>query len=122
MPESCQRERHPARQDVSSWVMQLGRVSSKWNSAGIPIEMVKDVFRVHWYWKRFNSTEDPEGARVQKELEALLEQRKQARKHKAHELGSPKSSVESSKIDAVVEEPGQEKLVKANSRGSGKLA
>lgn len=84
--------------------------------------MVKDVFRVHWYWKRFNSTEDAEGARVQKELEALLEQRKQARKHKAHELGSPKGSVESSKIEAVVKQPSQERLVNANGRVSGKLA
>ena len=81
--------------------------------------MVKDVFRVHWYWKRFNSTEDPEGARVQKELEALLEQRKQARKHKAHELGSPKSSIESSKIEAVVKQPSRGKMVNAS---SGKLA
>ena len=84
--------------------------------------MVKDVFRVHWYWKRFNSTEDAEGARVQKELEALLEERKQARKHKAHELGSPRSSVESSKIEAIVTEPGQGKVANANSRASNKLA
>lgn len=51
------------------------------NVAGIPIEHVKDVFRVHWYWKRFFDDEDEdEGMKAQKEIIALLKQRKQRSK------------------------------------------
>lgn len=47
------------------------------DSAGIPIEHVKDVFRVHWYWKRFFDSEDEdEGLKAQREIIELLKQRK----------------------------------------------
>ena len=80
--------------------------------------MVKDVFKVHWYWKRFNSPADPETIKIQKELEALLEQRKQARKGSKHDMGSPKNSVEASKIEAITKNLPS----RANSKGSEKAA
>jgi len=65
--------------------------------------MVKDVFKVHWYWKRYNSPDDSETARVQRELKAILDRRKAEAKAapkfgldlgKGKLLGSPKGSGE----------------------------
>lgn len=87
--------------------------------------MVKDVFRVHWYWKRFNPVQDAEGAKVQKELEALLEQRKLARKTvKFLDLGSPRPSKELPKLEAIVDGNGStnsQTLGTRSRQSSGKL-
>lgn len=85
--------------------------------------MVKDVFRVHWYWKRYNS-DDVEGAKTQRELEALLEQRKQARRHsRMNGLGSPKGSMESSKLEFLSREVCKSgPPSRANSKGLEKTA
>lgn len=83
--------------------------------------MVKDVFRVHWYWKRYTSADDTEGTKVQKELETLLEQRKQARKNsKSYDFGSFKLSAESSKNDLATKE--SSKSIMARTKGLEKTA
>lgn len=70
--------------------------------AGIPIEMVKDVFKVHWYWKRYNSPDDSETARVRRELKAILERRKADAKAKTPKLGLDRGKLGSPKISGEV--------------------
>ena len=84
--------------------------------------MVKDVFKVHWYWKRFNSAQDTEGIKIQKELEALLEQRKQARKSAKFMDLSPKTDAGGSRIVALAGGHGRSRSSGLDSRqGSGKV-
>ena len=41
---------------------------------------VSEVFRVHWWWQRYSS-KDVEGEAIQKELLAILEKRKEGKRH-----------------------------------------
>jgi len=43
--------------------------------SGIPIEKVSEVFRVHWFWKRYNR-KDAESEALEREMQEVLAKRK----------------------------------------------